>query len=385
MFTSTFILGLYYSQEAIGTYAIFSSYIVIIAIFTSLRLEQGISKAKCREDVLKITDLVIMATFVVTILYFVILYPSSYIFETLSDAPLNLIYFGSIALTIFNITNSMLTYGCKFGLISNAKILKAIIFVALLYLLKDFDTGIILAFIFSHLTISLYTNRKFNFGYKIKKTRFINSIKNHKEYEYIYRYSAPNACLNVVSQQIPIIAGSLLYPASIIGTYFLYDKILRTPAVIIMQSLRPVLIRYYSNTNSSDVNLFYRHVLLLIILAASYVISMFALSHFVLSLGIIKEWEHGYIYIVPILIISFSQISNTATVPYLLHLKKTANLFYLEVFNLLSRVLVAVSCLYYQSESNYFFLLISLISLLILFLNILIPKLTSVEVENVKP
>ncbi|MGF1766069.1 hypothetical protein L4D06_01580 [Enterovibrio makurazakiensis] len=384
MFTSTFILGLYYSQEAVGTYAIFSSYIVIISIFTSLRLEQGISKAKRRNEVLKLLDIIITSSLCLTVIYFSILPFTVDKLKIEIGVSLTVIYLGSISLTIFNVSNSILTYGCKFDLISKSKIIKATAFVSLLYLLKDFHSGIILSFICSHVIIYLYVKIKYDIKYKPRKNRILNSLKRHKEFEYIYRYSVPNACLNVISQQIPIIAGALLYPASVIGAYFLFDKIIRTPAIIIMQSLRPVLIRYYSNTKKLKSGTYYWHVLFLVMFASVYSIVAFYLTQMAMTLEAAKEWVDGSEYLIPILIISFSQISNTATIPYLLSLKKTKNLFYLEILNLSSRIGVAAICLNGQSAPGNFFILISLISLIIFMLNILVVKLTSIEVDDVK-
>ncbi len=382
MFFSTFILGMYYTQDAIGQFAIFSSYIAVISIFTSLRLELAISKSQNKYDVFCLLDIISITSLVFSILFFVISPILTYFFNIDIGVNLFFIYLGTIVLTIFNTSNSILVYEQDFFTLSLSKIVKAIFFIILLFALSMFNDGIIYSYLLSSLAFFIFVFKKLKFNYYLSKDRLFKSLSRIKEYDYIYKYSFPNACLNSISQQIPVISGALLYSASTIGVYFFMDKILRTPAAVILQSLRPVLIRYYSN-KSSQITTYYFHVLLLSCLGLLYSIILYFIISYVMSLELMSKWQEGTIYILPILIIAFSQLSNTATVPFLLVKKKTKGLLYIEIINLISRCTVVLYCLSIHVAPKFFFELMSLVTLIMLFLNVLTVKISIKYIDNV--
>ncbi|EOD79080.1 O-antigen flippase Wzx [Grimontia indica] len=375
MFLSTFIIGLYYSKQDVGEFALFSSYIAIGCIFTSLRLEQAISKSQSQNEVVSAIDITLTSTAIISLLFGTVIIPIVASQGVTNTSIGIFLLTGTLVLTATNVTNALLVYQHKFKELSYSKIIKSAVFIMTLYPLSLVENGILWSFTLSSSFLVIYSYKKAELGYHLSIQRIKNSLLEIKHYEYIYKYSVPNACLNTFAQQIPIISGAILYSPSVIGVYFFVDKILRTPAAVILQSLRPVLIRFYSNKNSS-IRTYYIHSLLLMILGFVYTAIIYIIAYYAFSSSYMEKWQEGIEYIVPVLIIAFSQLTNTASVPFLLVKKKTRSLLYTEISNVALRLMVFIFALNSPTEPSEFFYYMSIISITILTMNVFIVKLS---------
>ncbi len=376
MFLSTFLIVDLYSVTSVGDFALFSSIISICVIFSSFRLEQAVSKSNSGSKVNVVTNIITFISLVYSVI-FITLISVLYIFGHDYLLYITLIFLGSLALLLVNYVTSLSTYEQNFLVLSVSKVIKSIAFIVLICIFSGFSNGLLYSYLISSLILCVYAISNLSTRIKIDKFTISKSLNNRFEYRYIYKYSTLNALLNSTSHQIPILMSSLLFPIEIVGLIFIYEKIVKTPSTVIMQSIRPIVIRYYSTKSNLNFFVYFRHCLYLATLGLLYISFMYLLVSFSLSFDFTIKWQDGFVFLVPLLIITFCQIVNTVTSPYLLVKRKTKNLFNIEIINLILKIVISLYCYLNNHEPITFFILLSISSLVLLLINIANVKLSS--------
>lgn len=371
MFLSTFVIGIYYSTEEIGIYGLFSSIIPILAIFSSFRLELAISKAKSDEAVANISRLIIVICGSFTIISIIIglVYKASSL--SVIEISIFSLILGVLALTGFNYASALASYHHHFSDLAKSKVVKALVFVCLIFVMSGIDNALIYAYAFSTFLFTFILLRKSSVLKRFKFDTLKSGFNDLTDYRYIYRYTVPNACLNVISQQMPIIAAGAIFSASTVGVYFFIDKILRTPTMVISQSIRPILIRYYS-TNETKLTKFYFHAICLLITSLIYSVVAYFIYIWIAEYEFMTKWYDGTSFIFPILVIAGCQLTNTVSVPYLLVVEKTNELLNVEIVNIVLRSIVVLTVIYFKLASVYLFYGMASVSFIVLIYNMFV-------------
>lgn len=381
MFLSTFIIGIYYSTEEVGIYGLFSAVVPILAIFSSLRLELAVSKADSIDNVVCISRLIVLICFSFVVVATVF----GAVYSTVAQDKLQLsvvsIILGVVALTGFNYASALASYHHQFFVLAKSKVIKSIVFVCLICILAGIDNSLIYAYVISTFLFIVYILSKSDLIKGVNVEEVKKGFSNLSQFEYLYKYTVPNACLNVISQQMPVIAAGFLYSASTVGVYFFIDKILRTPSVVIAQSIRPIIIRYYSQ-NKVSLKVFYLHAGVLFALSTIYAVTAYYLFMWLLDYSFMNKWQQGESFVVAILIIGACQLTNTVSVPYLLVIEKTKVLLNVEVANFIVRCLVVLAVFYLVVDSVYLFYGMAVVSVFILILNMVVIFFTIKGLSN---
>ena len=238
------VLANYYGPESYGIYNVFLSYILILPVLSTLRLDSIMILQRGSKEIRNLFSGIVVISFLLTFLLIsvmVILKLTGVTNFEMSYFILFLTGIGAV-LTGWNLTqNNLFTKYKFFNQISTAFVISSLIsvvFQAIFYFLGREENGLIYGWI-TGLVASFLYNFSVSKGQLIRFNipQFKSSVKEHIN---IVKYTYPSDSLNAIANNILPIIVIHYFVATEIGLYGMAFKILSTPLVLLSSSVSRV-------------------------------------------------------------------------------------------------------------------------------------------------
>lgn len=242
MFGGGIILARLYGPDSSGTYNAFLSFVAILSIFTTFRLENIFVISKSTKAIRNLFTVLLLVSSIVTILFFL----GYAILEEIFTFKTSLfIVFLSCVAGLFtawnNVQTSLFTKYKFFKSISTGVVINAIfsvIFQAIFYWMGYRETGLIYGTIFGTVLSCV-------FYFSITKGRFSSvdfglakrTISKNKE---IIKYTLPSESLNAIANNLMTILLLFYFTKEDAGFYGNASKVLVVPLVLLSNSMSKV-------------------------------------------------------------------------------------------------------------------------------------------------
>lgn len=241
------ILTRIYTPEDFGIFAIYMAVVSIISIIATGRYEMAIMLPKEEEDVTSIVKLTLLILSTITVILFLIVIIFNQTITNLIENKeiSNWLYFLPISIFLvglYQVYNYLLIREKNFKRLSTNKIIVSATNAStqLGYgIIISNGFGLLFGNIISYI-ISIYfiikskvVNKYFNFkGNSIKKVA--------KEYQNFPKYDVPSVLVNVVANQLPILALGKYFGLGVVGLYSLMYKVLMMPISLLSSTVLDV-------------------------------------------------------------------------------------------------------------------------------------------------
>lgn len=343
------ILANYYGPEAYGVYSIFLSYIMILALSATFRLEDLLVLLKVPSEIKNLFSgvLVIIIAFIALFLGGTLLFKwQSNLLTGYTYLTLVLIAFGSALLAWNNLQNSFLTQYKLFHQLSLSIVITSVCSVlaqAIFYFIGETTYGLIYGWIIGILIALLYNAQvSRNKIQKIDINLFKKSIQRYPE---IIRYTFPSDVLNAIANNILPIITVFYFSTAEIGLYAMATKILVLPLMILSESIAKVFFKKSASISEQPEKLYQitqKVVFLNMGIMFFFLLLMNSVGVKILDLFFQKNWKaiDQYILVLSFWILARSGINPISNI--ILILRKN---HYSLIFNiyLLSCNLIAIS------------------------------------------
>lgn len=257
------ILTRIYTPDEIGVYTIFFATVNILAIVSSVRLEQAILIPKHKKDSFSILKLSLCFSVIVCLfaLLIMLLFKAS-ISNLLGLNSISnwifLIPITSLFLASFQIYNYWLNRNDKYLTISKGKVAQGVImgFIHVSCSILG-SIGLVLgrfiSVFISAVYLYFYSKKLSPRLFPLQRKDLKNSLKIHKDFPL---YTMPNAVLNSISNNLPLYMLENLYSAKITGFYSWSVRIIQGPMGMIIASIQQVFFREASKKYNLGESLF---------------------------------------------------------------------------------------------------------------------------------
>lgn len=241
------ILTRIYTPEDFGVFALYMGIAAIISVIATGRYEMAIVLPKEEEDVKSIVKLIMILLSTVTFITFLIVFFFNQTITNLFENPeiSNWLYFLPISIFLvglYQVYNYLLIREKNFKRLSTNKVIVST---------TNVTTQLGYGFVFSNGFGLLFGNM---IGYIISiyfiiKSKVVNkyfhfkdsSIKNvAKEYQNFPKYDVPSVLVNVVANQLPLLALGKFFGLGVVGFYSLMYKVLMMPISLISSTVLDV-------------------------------------------------------------------------------------------------------------------------------------------------
>ena len=242
MVSGGLVLARFYGPEASGTYNTFLSFVAILSILTTFRLENIFVISKSSKAIRNLFSTLLILSTIVTFLFFLGYVTLEEIFSLKTSL---FIVFLSCVAGLFtawnNVQTSLFTKYKLFKSISNGIIINALFsigFQYIFYLLNYKETGLIYGTIFGTVLSCIYY-------FMITKGRFTSvnfglakeTILQNKE---IIQYTLPSESLNAIANNLMTILIAFYFLKEDAGFYGNAAKVLVVPLVLLSNSMSKV-------------------------------------------------------------------------------------------------------------------------------------------------
>jgi len=241
------ILTRIYTPEDFGVFALYMSIAAIISVIATGRYEMSIMLPKEDEDVKSIVKLIMILLSAVTFITFLIVFFFNHTITNLFENPeiSNWLYFLPISIFLiglYQIYNYLLIREKNFKRLSTNKIIVST---------TNASTQLAYGFAFSNGFGLLYGNI---IGYVISiyfiiKSKVVNKYftfkdnsinKVAKEYQNFPKYDVPSVLVNVIANQLPLLALGKFFGLGVVGFYSLTYKVLMMPISLLSSTVLDV-------------------------------------------------------------------------------------------------------------------------------------------------
>lgn len=237
-----FVLARLYGPENNGTYNAFLSFVAILSVLTTFRLENIFVISKSSKAIRNLFSALLMISSLATFIFFLGYCVVEEIFSLRTSL---FVVFLSCVAGLFtawnNIQNSLFTKYKFFKFISTGLVINAIfsvIFQVIFYLLGYMENGLIYGTIFGTMVSCAYY-------FSITRGRFMainwglakKTILKNKE---IVKYTLPSDSLNVIANNLMTLVIVFYFTKEDVGFYALSAKVLVTPLILLSNSMSKV-------------------------------------------------------------------------------------------------------------------------------------------------
>lgn len=364
------ILTRIYTPEDFGVFALYMSIAAIISVIATGRYEMAIMLPKEDEDVKSIVKLIMILLSAVTFITFLIVFFFNHTITNLFENPeiSNWLYFLPISIFLvglYQIYNYLLIREKNFKRLSTNKIIVST---------TNASTQLAYGFAFSNgfgllfgniigYVISIYfiikskvVNKYFTF-----KDNSINKVA--KEYQNFPKYDVPSVLVNVIANQLPILALGKFFGLGVVGFYSLMYKVLMMPINLLSSTVLDVFKQratedYNKHGNCKDIYVKTFKSLVLIGILPFTILGIFAPEIFAFVFG--EKWKVAGEFaqiMTPVFYLSF--ISNPLSYLFFIRQKQKWNLIGQSLFFILT-----FFCIYLSIKQNNEILLVSFLSLI---------------------
>ncbi len=343
-----FVLGRWYGPEFSGTYNVFLSFVAILSILCSFRLENIFVISKSTKEIRNLFSvLIIISTIAITL--FLLIY---FVIEQILPLGTSLwIVFlsslGAIFTAWYNIQTSLFTKYKLFRKISEGFVLNAVVTIAfqfIFYGLGYLNNGLIYGTLVGTIATCIYffsiTSGRFtsiNFGLA-KQT-----ISQNKE---IIKYTLPSESLNIIANSIMNILLAFYFVKTDVGFFAMASKVLVTPLVLLSNSMSKVFFQKSVKMANQKAHQLYdlsKQVITYNVLAIFvFLLLMNTVGIYFLELILGKDWQGLDKYV---LILSFWILCRSALNPIqsiVLVIKKNHYALYFNIYLVLVTLITVV-------------------------------------------
>lgn len=299
------VLANYYGAESYGVFSVFLSYILIISILSSLRIDSMIALLRDTKQIINLFNgallTILAANFAIVSIISLLKY-FGIIQLDLSYYLLLLIGFGS-TLTAWNLSQFFLFTKYKlYKQISFSFALSAIIsvlFQTLFYFINNEENGLIYGWMIGLLASFIFNarvtkNRVRKVDYQLFKKSIQENIK-------VLKYTYPSDTINTIANNIMPILIIAYFTTAEVGVYAMAFKILTMPLVLLANAFGgvfyPKAASLYQRDNEALKKLTYNTILINVALITLFVIAMNTIGIYLLELFLKEGWEDLRSYI----------------------------------------------------------------------------------------
>ena len=237
-----FVLGRWYGPEFSGTYNVFLSFVAILSILCSFRLENIFVISNSPREIRNLFSVLIVVSTIAITLFFL----GYFVVEQIIPLGTSLwIVFlsclGAIFTAWYNIQTSLFTKYKLFRKISIGFVLNAIVTIAFQFVFYGLDyheNGLIYGTLVGTIVTTIYffsiTKGRFS---KINFLLAQHTVKRNSE---IVKYTLPSESLNVFANNVMNILLAFYFAKTDVGFYAMSAKVLVTPLVLLSNSMSKV-------------------------------------------------------------------------------------------------------------------------------------------------
>lgn len=335
------LLAKLYAPERYGTYSSFLSFVSILTVFNSLKLEYIIITEKSLERGKNIGDALV---FIILLMSVVSMGIFGLTKEFFSDRGILFLVLVGSSVTSFFLSNSkvlesLATRTSAFKTIATARVLTAILVVSIQFLLFYYTPyGLLYGYGIAMILLFIFYAVRLKSRFKLPHiAQFKTTLKAHKN---IVRYAYPSGLVNVVAiNGMPILL--LAYFSAVdAGVYALSLKVVSVPLFIISSSVSQVYFQKassYFNTEKAKI-----YSLTLRVARSNFIIMLVilgilnTLGIYLLELVLDDSWKNvrSYMLCLSFLVlgqVSFSPISSLIVIINKMHLGLMFNVYLVAV------------------------------------------------------
>ncbi|SFP18113.1 oligosaccharide flippase family protein [Enterovibrio norvegicus] len=237
---ATPVLAKIYTPDMFGEFALFSTFLAVLSVFSSGKYELAIAlpkKTKESESLfslglwIALTFSAILVIFVPVIQFGLTKYYGKENLDWVWLLPFSVLFF-----SIVNLSSYMLNRLNDFNIIAKLRVLQAALIAGTSIIIGLYGNshGLILASVITGFLVSIvYVNRL--------KGHIHSSVKKFKElgsrYDKFPKFLIVGSLFNTVSSQLPVLMFSAMYGASIVGTIFLAQRVISLPSALISKAV----------------------------------------------------------------------------------------------------------------------------------------------------
>lgn len=257
------LLSRIYAPSAFGVFAVYTSILSILGVVAALRFELAILIPKSKRAATQIFYLATLLVVIMTIFTLIVVALFHYEIAELLGGKEYIFMIWCLPISVFVLglfktLNQLITRFKEFKSLSYSQMNRsgasASVQISSGFYLSN-PSGLIAGQIIGQTVAVLYMIRKLNH----KKYLSLNiNLKRmqvlFKKYKQFAMFSAPQALLNSMSQNILVLLLALFFSSTIVGYYALCERILKIPLRMIGQSLRQVFYQKASETHNRNIN-----------------------------------------------------------------------------------------------------------------------------------
>lgn len=292
-------LANFYGPDSYGLYNVFLSYVLIIPVLASFRLDSVMIMQRGSREIRNLFSGILIISLVATLFIvsiIALLKLSGLVFSDLTYVLLLLIGLGSV-LSVWNITqNNMFTKYKLFKQISNAFVissLTAVVFQGIFYLLGLKQTGLIYGWMTGLVASFIYNIlvAKSRFQ-KVDVAMFKKSVKENIK---IIKYTYPSDSINAIANNIMPILIVLYFTERDVGLYAMAFKILSVPLIILSGAIARVYfqkaVSIFGFNNKGLQKLTYKIILINVAILMAYVLFMNTIGRWLFERFLNESWD----------------------------------------------------------------------------------------------
>ncbi|MDY7394417.1 oligosaccharide flippase family protein [Aureibaculum sp. 2210JD6-5] len=306
-----------YAPELYGTYSVFLSFVSILTIINSLKLEYIVitDKSDKKSENMVNAILVIIALISFFYLIFFIFFRAFFLEHAITYTILLYSSVSSLFLSNSKLLESYATRKSKFKNIANARVLLSICTVLFQFflfyisengLIYGYSGAVFITFLFYYLTSKKIIG-------KPNMKLFKETIKNHKN---ILRFAFPSGVINSIANYILPILILAYFSVAQSGVYALSLKVVSVPLFIISSSISQVYFQkaseYFNHAKHKLHNFTKKVAFTNILIMLGILLIINTLGIYLLDIFFNKDWDNLTMYI---LILSFFVLGQAAFSP----------------------------------------------------------------------
>ena len=349
MILGGFVLGRWYGPEHNGTYNVFLSFVAILSILTTFRLENIFVISKSTKAIRNLFSSLLVITTVATFLFLLGYAVADEVFSLRTSFWVVLLSSVAGLFTAwYNLQTSLFTKYQLFNIISRGFVLNALISVAFQFIFFFLDYkengliyGTIIGTIFSCIYFFTITKGRLK---KPKYSLLKSTIAKNKE---IVKYTLPSDSLNAIANNLMPILIVFYFTKIEVAFFAMSAKMLVTPLLILSNAMSKVFFqKSASMMNHRPEQLFdlsKRVILYNVGAISAFLLGMNVIGVYILEWELGEDWEGLHIYV---FILSFWILCRSAMNP-------------------ISQIVVVIRKNHYALYFNIYLVLITILSVLI--------------------
>lgn len=299
------ILANYYGPSSYGIYNVFLSYILIIPVLTTMRLDSIMVMQRGAKEIRNLFSGILLISFVVTSLIVSIMLILNQLGWVDFHLPVSILLLTGLGglLTAWNLVqNNLFTKYRLFNQISTAFVIASIfsvIFQAIFYLLGFEERGLIYGWLVGLIASFIYNLRvaKGRIS-KVDFQLFKQSVKEHKR---IVQFTYPSDTINAIANNIMPILVVIYFTQAEVGIYSMAFKILSVPLMLLSGSVSRVYFQKAVNVGYTDKKALYgltkKVILPNVLIMFGFVILINTIGIYLLQIFLDERWSDLSSYI----------------------------------------------------------------------------------------